>query len=1477
MTLNNTPYTRLCPLCHKGFKSYTARELHIVSCLKDKKRQKQETAIISCRKCGKEFLMKSAASRHFQLCKKKELRGGMMVRKNRKEQLGVTQKTIDLDLTDLNVIDIADIIFENSIAIITSKLKKSDVKSWSIFEFFVVKNEGKEDEEIFPIHFNTGAEQIFEENFRDIVNEWAEFALTSLAEWLERGSGAQFLVLSNCNVYIVEYKSSVGKGPTVENRLPPELFKKGKVLNIINEPTSSEYVSCFHTCVCAYFDIKHERVDIEKKKTTRHARQFPGKVLHYSKIDTTQFESISNLCSPFSFANAKKVSKALNPHSYNIFKLVKNKAEIDGKPATGFHLVTAYLGKQMLNKSNEDIINLLLYKEHFYLILDLDNLVQHVKGIRNFYGKLCYNCLNTFDTRRGSFEIHQKTCSKGLKSNIEYCEPGTMQEFNRWYMLVPAIAYVVCDFESSLIPVIEKETLPKDFYKEGRLLHISNSDTSQHYISSFHTCVCAFYDLKTGKIDINKKRKTLQKIGKVIDYDELDLNQFTTLREISNSLSPDNLEKIRKELSIPFTIFSLIRQDEREEEEESEKERPVIYSKNEKRSMFQMMFITAENVTDETIEEEVLKLLYYENQFYLILDLTNLENYARTRKKCEKQKITKQKANHQVNSACAILWLDQNLSHFPYDLLKEKEFYIDYVKNDSEEECENLIVRFVEHLNSLADIITNWLKTIDVNTQLSELKKIHWEEFTKEKSCLYCQELFTSTRKPVFDHSHTHNRYNGASCSQCNLRASKQRNLSCFYHNASYDINLLLQHFNFSKLDEDTWSASMVGQKLKLVSTKKLEIRDSFALLPERLSELSKALTSETSHIQKKFLRCNDGNIKSLYPYTWLNSVKKFEETIFPSYIHFENDLGGETCTIDEYKAAKSFYEANFTTFKDYHLFYLAKDAAILADVIEYHRNLLFEITDLDLIRANSLPDLSYQALFYKHRIKKEVISDHEIYSAWEDAVKGGINVVGRRYTEVRNPMLERIEYYDLKSSYAYSMTRSLPFEDHRYMEIHTPEELVEFVHQLNLKCEGALMNIDCNTPVQLHDFLKGVPPVCEKRIFQPWMYPTEYEGYRQNQKIPKLINHLADVKGYYCIAEELILMLQLGIKVTKVNFVIKYKSKPFAKDYVEVISRLRAEELQRLRKCKERGEKAHKTLSKILKFLLNCVYGKFFLNKANYDDVCIVFDRETHEKKVKSFRFKSSSVNKYSTITKMAQKKVRKDNSPECAATITALGRVNLLHVYYNVLVKHFTKPTLLTPEPQVSILYIDTDCLCLYIRIHENDYNQLMKTVLAEYFDFSNLPENHILFNTERMGKIGILKYETDGRVIKQFIALCGKCYTISYFDGENITCKCKGIPNKVSKTFTVSDYIEGLIYPSIKVPGLKRSQRAKYRYIGVNPHLRTTYTFEVKKMVLNSLDSKRYIINDGLDSLPLGHYKTMPGERFRHYGLTNKVTNL
>ena len=91
------------------------------------------------------------------------------------------------------------------------------------------KNEGKSDEEVFPIHFNTGAEQIFLESYSETVTSWVEFAIASLDKWVEHGSGAKFLLLQTANLYIAEYKSSIGRGPKGDNKLPDAFFRQWKL------------------------------------------------------------------------------------------------------------------------------------------------------------------------------------------------------------------------------------------------------------------------------------------------------------------------------------------------------------------------------------------------------------------------------------------------------------------------------------------------------------------------------------------------------------------------------------------------------------------------------------------------------------------------------------------------------------------------------------------------------------------------------------------------------------------------------------------------------------------------------------------------------------------------------------------------------------------------------------------------------------------------------------------------------------------------------------------------------------------------------------------------------------------------------------------------------------------------------------------------------------------------------------------------
>ena len=126
-----------------------------------------------------------------------------------KSRLRITQKTINFDITDLNLPGITDIIYENTRDIIALKqLEKKGLKIWSIFEFFVVKNEGKIDQEVFPAYFSTETE-LFIGNYRDTARSWAIFALNSLDEWLGREGGVKFLKFTKLDTFLAEFEGDI--------------------------------------------------------------------------------------------------------------------------------------------------------------------------------------------------------------------------------------------------------------------------------------------------------------------------------------------------------------------------------------------------------------------------------------------------------------------------------------------------------------------------------------------------------------------------------------------------------------------------------------------------------------------------------------------------------------------------------------------------------------------------------------------------------------------------------------------------------------------------------------------------------------------------------------------------------------------------------------------------------------------------------------------------------------------------------------------------------------------------------------------------------------------------------------------------------------------------------------------------------------------------------------------------------------------
>ena len=102
---------------------------------------------------------------------------------------------------------------------------------------------------------------------------------------------------------------------------------------------------------------------------------------------------------------------------------------------------------------------------------------------------------------------------------------------------------------------------------------------------------------------------------------------------------------------------------------------------------------------------------------------------------------------------------------------------------------------------------------------------------------------------------------------------------------------------------------------------------------------------------------------KRVYPYEYMDSWERFNETSLPHKKAVYSELDLEDITDKDYAhAQKVFKELKLKNLGVHHDLYLQSDTLLLADVFENFRNKCIEIYELDSARFLSAPGLAWQA-----------------------------------------------------------------------------------------------------------------------------------------------------------------------------------------------------------------------------------------------------------------------------------------------------------------------------------------------------------------------------------------------------------------------------------------------------------------------------------------------------------------------------------
>ncbi len=265
---------------------------------------------------------------------------------------------------------------------------------------------------------------------------------------------------------------------------------------------------------------------------------------------------------------------------------------------------------------------------------------------------------------------------------------------------------------------------------------------------------------------------------------------------------------------------------------------------------------------------------------------------------------------------------------------------------------------------------------------------------------------------------------------------------------------------------------------------------------------------------------------KGVYPYSYMNSRQRLEETSLPPIEAFHNDLTDEEISQEDYDHAWKVWRAtNCRTMQDYHDVYLQVDTLQLADILESFRDECLESYGLDPAKYYTSPGLSWDAMLKQTGIELELVKDIDQYQFIESGLRGGICYIAQRFSKANNPHVPDydpskpttfISYEDINALYATSMVRSLPVGDFKWEEV----DGFDLTSKDEDDERGFILEVDLKVPEELHEKFKSYPLAAESMVItddmlSPYQLELSEELKLESQKCSKLITNLLPKKNY--------------------------------------------------------------------------------------------------------------------------------------------------------------------------------------------------------------------------------------------------------------------------------------------------------------------------------------------------------------------------
>ena len=628
--------------------------------------------------------------------------------------------------------------------------------------------------------------------------------------------------------------------------------------------------------------------------------------------------------------------------------------------------------------------------------------------------------------------------------------------------------------------------------------------------------------------------------------------------------------------------------------------------------------------------------------------------------------------------------------------------------------------------------------------------------------------------------------------------------------------------------------AKFTGVKLKA------RFMDSFRFMSASLDSLAMNLnTEDLKHVKKQIsplllnIISDKNKRKGVYPYDYMDSEDKLNETELPTKDKFYSRLNKSHISDKDYKLAVQVWNILETkTLKEYTKTYMKLDVLLLTDIFENFRKICFEIYKMDPLHFYTSPSLSWNAMLRNTEISLPVIKNYDIYMKFEQNIRGGVSFIGHGHSIANNPHMKEydkskpIKYIldlDMNNLYGTVMTKALP-----YMNIEkSSKRSINYVFRnisqpwfnwgSNESDKGAICGVDLVIPKDNHDYFRDFPFAAEHRNGKLCLTLEDKFNYGI---------HIANLKYY----------ISKGLFLKKIHWMIEFKQEPWIKSYIDLNTEKR----------REASIKKNKFEEDFYKLMSNSVYGKTMENIRKRQNIKLCNSGKQVSKLITKPTYKHRTViDENMVLVHMLSNKLKLDKPIYVGWAILELSKLEMYKFWYDIIKPYF--------GDKAKLLMSDTDSFI--IEFTDKDPYEFIRNN-SEYFDLSNYPDDHFIFKAMGKDKIkeiktrnektlGKMKDELGGKISKEFIGLKSKMYALDHIK------KLKGIKSSIVKNeISFEDYKKMLkdnknIYKSMNVIRSRKHE---------------LYTETINKVALTRPleDNKNYVDTDSISRYPWGHYK-------------------